>query len=177
MARRLQTKVKVGELEKAEDEGLVEDQQDSQDAPAPQGLDIPLVGMSVKALNEGMRRDYAVPDNVEGVVIVSVDPVSEAAEKGLFEGDVIVEINQQPVAQPEKLKSVIDDAAAAGKPSVLLLVNREGDVRFLALKLDTKKKAEKKKVERAPVETKAPIAPAPAPAPETAPAPEAPVTP
>jgi hypothetical protein len=92
----------------------------------------------------------------------------------LFEGDVIVEINQQPVGQPEKVKSVIEDAAAAGKPSVLLLVNREGDVRFLALKLDEKKKkSDKKKVERAPVETQTPVAP---PLPDEA-APEAPVTP
>ncbi len=141
----LETKVKVGELEKAEDEGLLEEKKNIEEPKEISGLEVPLVGMSVKAINEGMRRDYAIPENVDGVVIASVKPMSEAAEKGLFEGDVIVEINQQPVSQPEKIKSIIDDAAAAGKPSVLLLVNREGDVRFLALKLE--KKAAKKKAD------------------------------
>lgn len=132
----LQTKVTVGELEKAEDEGLVENEQKEQTV---QGLDIPGTGLSVRALNEAMRNNYNVQGNIEGVVIVGVEPTSDAAEKGLFEGDVIVEINQQPVSQPEKMKSIIEDAQKADKSSVLLLVNREGDVRFLALKLETKK--------------------------------------
>jgi serine protease Do len=132
----LETKVMVGELEKAEDQGLIETSESSE---AVKGTDIPSVGMTLSALSESMRSDYAVPGNVDGVVIVGVTPGSEAAEKGLFEGDVIVEINQQPVNQPEKAKSVIEAAQAAGKTSVLLLVNREGDVRFLALKLEQKK--------------------------------------
>lgn len=136
----LETKVLIGELEKAEDQGLVEGQAE---AEVIQGLEIPTVGMSVKALTEDMRTNYAIPNTVEGVVIVGVNPGGEAAGKGLFEGDVIVEINQQPVSQPEKVKSVIEAAQAAGKTSVLLLVNREGDVRFLALKLNTAKKLEK----------------------------------
>lgn len=147
----LQTKVKIGELEKAEDEGLIEDQSKADEAIS-QGVEIPLVGLNVKTINEGMRRDYAIPDSVDGVVIVSVKPMSEAAEKGLFEGDVIVEVNQQPVTTPEKLQAVIADAQKSGKTSVLFLVNREGDVRFLALKLEApkadnkdEKKTEKKK--------------------------------
>lgn len=137
----LKTSVVIGELEQAEKDGLL----DMGGKMETEGLDIPGTGMTVKALDEGIRQNYAVPQNVDGVAIVRVDPVSEAAQKGLFEGDVIVEVNQQPVAQPEKLQELVESAVASGKTSILLLVNREGDVRFLALKLDQKKagKAEK----------------------------------
>lgn len=135
----LKTKVTVGELEKAEKDGLLE----TGEQPVTAGLEIPGTGMAVKPLDDDLRQNYAVPQNVNGVAIVSVAPMSEAGQKGLFEGDVIVEVNQQPVTQPEKLKEIVESAVASGKTSVLLLVNREGDVRFLALKLDQKKKGEK----------------------------------
>ena len=131
--KKQKAKVKVGELEKAEEDGLLDTR--SSGGKAQAGLSIDSVGLSLKKITDAMRRDYAIPRSVEGVVISSVDPRSEAAEKGLFEGDVIVEVNQQPVDEPEKVQTIIDKAAENGRPSVLLLVNREGEVRFLALKL------------------------------------------
>ena len=130
------TKVKIGELEKAEEEGLVSSGEDEKPA---EGLEVDSVGLSLNKITDMMRRDYAIPNTVDGVVISTVEPKSEAAKKGLFEGDVIVEINQQAVNDPEKAKSIIEKAGENGRPSVLLLVNREGEVRFLALKLKTDK--------------------------------------
>ncbi len=141
-SKALKTSVKIGELEKAEADGLL----GSDTMPKTAGLEIPEVGMLVKAMEEGLRQDYAIPPTVNGVVIVQVAPSSEAASKGLFEGDVIVEVNQQVITDPQKLKELISGATTAGKPSVLLLVNREGEMRFLALKLqkkDTKKGVKK----------------------------------
>lgn len=125
-------KVDIGELEKAEEEGLIASADDADEDP---GLKVESVGLNLKKVTDALRRDYAIPANVDGVAISNVDPQSEAAQKGLFEGDVIVEINQQPVTDPEKAKQAIEDAQKNGRPSVLLLVNREGEVRFLALKL------------------------------------------
>ena len=124
--------VKVGELEKAEEEGLIK----SGSEKPTEGLHIDSVGLSVKKITDTMRRDYAIPPSVDGVAITAVEPRSEAAQKGLFEGDVIVEINQTPVTTPEKAKEIIEKAGENGRPSVLLLINREGEVRFLALKLE-----------------------------------------
>ena len=136
------TRVKIGELEKAEDEGLLSSgsKKDLKD----EGLEIETVGLHVKKITDLLRREYGIPRSVEGVAISAVDPRSEAAKKGLFEGDVIVEINQQPVNEPEKAAKIIEKAGENGRPSVLLLINREGEVRFLALKL---KKAEDKEPE------------------------------
>ena len=135
-------KVKVGELEKAEEEGLLTSGTSSD--KTSEGLKIEAVGLSVKKITDMLRRDYAIPPSVDGVVISRVAPRSEAAQKGLFEGDVIVEINQQPLSDPEKAKTVIEDAMKNGRPSVLLLINREGEVRFLALKLKTDEDEEDK---------------------------------
>ncbi len=131
-ARKATAKVKIGELEKAEDDGLIETAEKDKQT---EGLKVDSVGLSLKKITDMMRRDYAIPSAVDGVVISAVDPKSEASKKGLFEGDVIVEINQQAVNEPEKAKTIIEKAEKGGRPSVLLLINREGEVRFLALKL------------------------------------------
>ena len=56
----------------------------------------PLASMHVQDLTPEMARQLDLPSNVQGVVVTSVDPDSGAAE--LQKGDVIEEINQQPVA-------------------------------------------------------------------------------
>lgn len=142
----LKTSVIIGELEKAEKDGLL----GAENRPETTGLEIPGTGMTVKPLDDELRQNYAVPQNVDGVAIVGVAPMSEAAQKGLFEGDVIVEVNQQPVTEPEKLKEIIEKAVADGKNSILLLVNREGDVRFLALKIEQGKEKGGKEQKKAP---------------------------
>lgn len=126
------TKVKIGELEKAEEDGLLA----SGPASTPRaGIPVEGVGMEVGALTDADRETYSVPADVSGVLITKVDPASEAGEKGLIEGDVIVEINQKAVQTPQDVAEIVRKAGAAGRNSVLLLINREGDVQFVALKL------------------------------------------
>ncbi len=129
-------KVAIGELEKAEKNGLLASNDNSPEAPQKEkGVEIESVGMTVASLNKSNREAYAVGDEVNGVVVTKVEARSEALEKGLSAGDVIVEINQKSVKAPEDLVQIIEKAKKDKKPSVLLLVNREDDVRFVALKL------------------------------------------
>ncbi len=130
-------KIKVGELEKAEDDGLLpkDGEEDEETGPTGELTKIESVGLSIGAISAQDRQAYNIGDDVNGVIVIDTKPSSEAAEKGLTAGDVIVEINQQTVTDPKTAKDVIDKAAATGRNSVLLLVNREGDVRFVALKL------------------------------------------
>jgi serine protease Do len=51
-------------------------------------------------------------------------------------GDVIVEVAQEEVKTPSQISDRIADAKKAGRKSVLLLVDRQGDLRFVALKID-----------------------------------------
>ena len=129
-------KVKIGELEKAEDDGLLANAGDTSEEKSEEGVDIDIVGMTVKSLTKNNRDDFNVPDDVDGVLVLKTNPRGQAAEKGLGTGDVIVEINQQSVKAPKDIENVIKKAKKSKRSSVLLLVNREGDVRFVALKLE-----------------------------------------
>ena len=135
--KKADTSVIIGELEKAEKAGLVEDasgQEQSLLPPTGEGIKIGSVGLTVNAIDPQDRSRYNIPDDVQGVLITKVAPMSDAAEKGLAPGDVIVEINRQRITDPAKVSGLIADAAKDGHASVLLLVNRGGDVHFIALK-------------------------------------------
>ena len=58
-----------------------------------------------------------------------------AAEKGLKAGDVIVEISQEEVNSPADVKKKVDEARERNRKSVLLLVEGQGGLRFVALQI------------------------------------------
>ncbi len=100
------------------------------DKPATQKA----LGLDLATLNKDLRTKYKIKDNVKGVVIVSVDGSSDAAEKRLSSGDVIVEVAQEAVTNGADVKKRIEQLKKDGKKSVLLLVsNADGELRFVAL--------------------------------------------
>lgn len=133
------TNIKVGELEKAESEGLVET--GAVKEKAVPGTEIPNVGITLSSLTDALRESYEIPETAQGVVVTTVKGNSEGAGKGLAPGDVIVEINQQAIKEPTEAKKLFDDAQKSGKSSILLLVDHQGrgDVRFVALRFKTVK--------------------------------------
>jgi len=90
-----------------------------------------LAGVRVQNLTPDMARQLNVPSSSRGVVITEVNPNSGAAESGLQRGDVIEEINRQPVTNAGEFESA---AQKAGKESVLLRVRRAGNASFLVVK-------------------------------------------
>ncbi|MEP5759544.1 MAG: PDZ domain-containing protein, partial [Litoreibacter sp.] len=71
-----------------------------------------------------------------GLVVGEVSEESEAFEKGLRAGDIIIEAGQEKVATVRDLEERVENAKDAGRKSLLLLVRRAGDPRFVALSLD-----------------------------------------
>lgn len=130
-----ESSIKVGELEKAEQDGLLDEEAVAPKVAPSTGTEITKVGITVNSLGESTRKEFNVPEDVNGVIITKTDPKGEAAIKGLAAGDVIVEINQQKVETPKEAADAIAKAEKDGKSSVLILANREGDVRFVALRL------------------------------------------
>jgi serine protease Do len=93
------------------------------------------LGLSLAPMNPATRQQYELGNAVTGVVVSGVDPDSEAARKGIAEGDVIKRVGQQDVKMPSDVARAVDDARKAGRDSVLmLLANEQGD-RFVALRL------------------------------------------
>ncbi|ARO13967.1 ovochymase [Ketogulonicigenium robustum] len=71
-----------------------------------------------------------------GLVITEVDPESEAAARGLAAGDVITDVSNTPVKTSDDVEQIVKAARDAGRTSVMLLVRRGGDPRFVALPID-----------------------------------------
>src|SRR3984957_3083322 len=92
------------------------------------------LGLDLATLSKDLRSRYKIKDSVKGVIITGVDGASDAAEKRLSAGDVIVEVAQEAVSNAADVKKRIDQLKKDGKKSILLLVsNAEGELRFVAL--------------------------------------------
>jgi serine protease Do len=92
------------------------------------------LGLDLATLSKDLRSRYKIKDSVKGVVITNVDGSSDAAEKRLSAGEVIVEVAQEAVSNAADVKKRIDQLKKDGKKSILLLVsNAEGELRFVAL--------------------------------------------
>ena len=104
------------------------------DAPDVEQKDV--LGLTLGALTEERRNELKVPEGTEGLVVLEVDETTEAFEKGLRVGDVITEAGQQKVSSLAELDERIAEATEAGRKSLLLLVRRAGEARFVALSLE-----------------------------------------
>ena len=134
----LDVQIEVGELEKAEEQGKLDLNKGTEAAPKEQAAtDLKDLGMSLSDLSNLARETFDIPQNAKGAVVTRVVPGSEAGDKGLTEGDVIVEVNQTPVTDAASAEKLIRDVQDSGKASVLLLVDYQGqgDVRFVALRV------------------------------------------
>jgi serine protease Do len=91
------------------------------------------MGLGLAAVTPEVRRAYNLNDNVSGVLITRVDPDSDAADKGIQPGDVVVTVANKSVHTPQDIKARIGEAAQQGRKSVLVLVTGSGGQRFVAL--------------------------------------------
>ncbi|RMD47276.1 MAG: DegQ family serine endoprotease [Alphaproteobacteria bacterium] len=125
-------KVKLGRREEAEKALGGGEQGGEEAAPAPEQV----LGMTLAPLNPDLRDQLGLDADAEGLVIMDIDEASRAFAKGLRRGDVIEEAGQRPVRSVADLRAAIDAAREAGRRSVLLLVRRDGEPRFVALPIE-----------------------------------------
>ena len=90
-------------------------------------------GVSLSALTDEIREQFSIQDSTDGVAITEVEPEGNAAAKELQVGDVIVEVNQDSVATPGDVAEIVAGVVQAGRKSVLLLINRAGERRFVVV--------------------------------------------
>jgi len=95
-----------------------------------------VLGLTVTPVTGQLREELGLDAEATGLVLTAVDELSSAFEKGLRPGDLIVEASQQPVLLISDLEARIEEAEDAGRKSILLLVHRGGEPRFVALGLE-----------------------------------------
>nr|WP_199743704.1 DegQ family serine endoprotease [Pseudorhodobacter sp. E13] len=105
-------------------------------APAPEPSSAELLGLTVKPLTAEDAKALGLSADAQGLAVMEVDEVSEAYAKGLRVGDVITEAGQQKVVRVKDLQDRIAEARDAGRKSLLLLIRRAGDPRFVALGIE-----------------------------------------
>lgn len=93
------------------------------------------MGLGLAAVTPELRRVYNLDDTVNGVMVTKVDPDSDAADKGVQPGDIVMSVANQAVHTPGEVKSRIAQAVSEGRDSVLVLLSGQGGERFLALKI------------------------------------------
>ncbi|AXI56820.1 serine protease [Sulfitobacter sp. JL08] len=106
------------------------------DAPAEGATETEMLGLKLSTLTDEFREQLGLGDDMDGLVVVDVDPASEAYEKGLRAGDLITEAGQQKISDIKGLEERVEATKEAGRKSLLLLVRRAGDPRFVALSLE-----------------------------------------
>jgi serine protease Do len=126
--------VKVGELKEDTQVASASPKQEKPQAPINT---VKTLGLSLANLTPELRERFGLADDVNGVVITDIDNGGPSADKGMKAGDVVVEVAQDDVKTTDQILGKVDEAKKAGRKSVLLLVDRQGDLRFVAVKIDS----------------------------------------
>src|SRR5579885_2992415 len=88
------------------------------------------LGLRLESLTPDLRRELHVPADVKGVAVRSISDSSPLANLDLQPGDVIVSVNQEPVATPGEAVTKLREGEA--KKSLVLLLNRHGVNEYVA---------------------------------------------
>ncbi|MFA6280195.1 MAG: DegQ family serine endoprotease [Bdellovibrionales bacterium] len=135
--KEISLEIKIAKLN-AEDEDKEETLLTGAPATTPQADKVESLGIDVAPVTEALRKRFKIGKDVGGVVIVKAASSSVAADSGLQVGDVISEAAQKEIKTAKELSAIAGEAKEAGKP-ILLLVDRQGDLRFIAIKFEKKK--------------------------------------
>lgn len=126
-------KITLGRREDAESNEAPMEEDTSEEGDVQE---MEMLGLKLAPLNDDLREQLELGSDANGLVVTDVDEAAEAFEKGLRAGDVITEAGQQKIATAGELQAQVDAAKEAGRKSLLLLVRRAGEPRFVALTLD-----------------------------------------
>jgi serine protease Do len=99
--------------------------------------DGPILGMTLAELDDAARKQFKIDPSVDGVLVTDVEPGSPAAEKGIVAGDIVVEISQEFVSNPDDVASKINSLKEEDRRNAQVMIsNAKGDLRFVAIRLE-----------------------------------------
>ena len=123
-------------VQKLADDAKVDKPAKAPPAPVKTQSKLTELGLSLGALDAPVRTKFKIGAGIQGVAVTAVEGGSSAAEKNLRPGDVIVEVAGQVVKTPDDVAKRVDADTKAGKKSLLMLINRGGDLTYVGLRLN-----------------------------------------
>jgi serine protease Do len=101
-------------------------------------LSIDELGLTLSAITEKTRERFKLKKDAKGVVVTKVDAEGPAGQKEIRPGDVIIEVSQEEVATPAEVRERVSGAKKAGRKSVLLHLEGQNGLRFVAVRITKK---------------------------------------
>ena len=96
-----------------------------------------VLGMTVAPLDDDAREEFEIEAEVEGVIVTNVEQGSNADDKGVRVGDVIVEIAQETVETPADVANRLEELEEDGRRNALLmLAGKSGELRFVTVRIE-----------------------------------------
>ncbi len=133
--QRVRLSIEVGLLEDKPVEASLSTEEQKGDATEPPDDAAKMFGLTLGPITDDARKEFAIDDSVEGVLVTEVDSGSEADDKSLKPGEVIVQVSQTDVSSAEEVVARIEELKAEGRRTVMLLVSGEDKkMRFVSLR-------------------------------------------
>ena len=136
--RSINLKVIIGEMKEQEEEKMALDNGDKGPSGDSKPEKVMELGLLLSNITSEIRNRFNIPDNLNGVIVVDVESGSDASTKGILPGDIIMEVAQNKVYSVYDVKMRILAEINASRDFTLLLLNRKGELSFLALKIQNK---------------------------------------
>lgn len=131
--KKISLRVTLGELEKVDTASFSPSNRSSEKSGRTETVSE--LGLKLAPFSNALAKQFELDDDSEGVVIVDVERDSNAREKGLRPGTLVVEVNQEKVSSPAEIAAKVEEAREAKRRTVLLLIDQGGDLRFVAIRI------------------------------------------
>lgn len=128
--------VTIGVLDETQTASTVS--KDAKKQPETGDEKVTTLGMTLSAATSSLRERFKLNADSSGVVVTDVADDGVAFEKGIRPGDLIVEVSQQEVKTPGQVVTIVDTARKSGGKRVLLLIEGQSGLRFVALSITKK---------------------------------------
>ena len=103
--------------------------------PVNRNVEVSGLGARLAPITDEMRQKFKIGADQKGVVVTDVTPDGAAAGRGLKPGDVIVEVQQEPVSTPADVQERMDRYRKQNRKTVLMLVQSSEGLRWVPVPL------------------------------------------
>ncbi|MYA87388.1 MAG: Do family serine endopeptidase [Boseongicola sp. SB0662_bin_57] len=117
---------------RADSEGAIPASADATDPTSSEHL-----GLTLSEMTDALREQLGLPETAEGLIVQDVAEDSAAYDKGLRVGDLIVMAGQEKIGSVADFETRIEDTREAGRKTIVLFVQRDGEPLFVALPLES----------------------------------------